>query len=119
MVVVKWLKNPQKHAYPVAESYLRLIFKPQAATTAAENLESVKITATRAKDKFRTSGVSLLGVSNSHVEKDQARVILSECSPLLLFRDTSRAKLISADGYQRLCAVHTFDVDAMIPCKIV
>jgi len=39
-------------------------------------------------------------------------------SPLLLFRDKNRGKLIVADGYHCLCAVYTFDEDAMIPCKI-
>lgn len=113
-------QNPQKHDYPAAESYLSLIFEPQTAGTAAEKLESAEITLIPAKDIFRASGVSLLGVSNSHVEKDRARIILREkLSPLLLFRDTNRAKLIIADGYHRLCAVYSFDEDAMIPCKIV
>ena len=40
-------------------------------------------------------------------------------SPLLLYRDKTNSKLIVADGYHRLCAVYTFDEDAMIPCKIV
>ena len=40
-------------------------------------------------------------------------------SPLLLFRDKNRGKLIVADGYHCLCAVYTFDEDAMIPSKIV
>ena len=119
-VNVKWLKNPQKHDYPAAESYLSLIFEPQTAKAAAEKLRSAGITLVPAKDIFRASGVSLLGVSNSHVEKDRARIILGETlSPLLLFRDTNCGKLIIADGYHRLCAVYTFDEDAMIPCKIV
>jgi hypothetical protein len=54
------------------------------------------------------------------VEKDRARIILGEeLSPLLLFRDKNCGKLTIADGYHRLCAVYTFDEDAMIPCKIV
>jgi len=73
-----------------------------------------------AKDIFRASMLSLLGVSNSHVEKDRTKVILQErLSPLLLFRDERNGKLVIADGYHRLCAVYTFDEDAMIPCKIV
>jgi hypothetical protein len=64
--------------------------------------------------------LSLLGVSNSHVEKDRAKVILGESlSPLLLFKDEKNGKLVIADGYHRLCAVYTFDEDAVIPCKIV
>jgi len=64
--------------------------------------------------------LSLLGVSNSHVEKDRAKIIRHEkLSPLLLFRDKIGDKLVIADGYHRLCAVYSFDEDAMIPCKIV
>jgi hypothetical protein len=35
------------------------------------------------------------------------------------FRDQRNGKLVIADGYHRLCAVYTFDEDAIIPCKIV
>ena len=73
-----------------------------------------------AKDIFRASGLSLLGVSNSHVEKDTDAIKREEkLSPLLLFRQKINGKLIIADGYHRLCAVYKFDEDAMIPCKIV
>ena len=73
-----------------------------------------------AKDIFRSSGLSLLGISDSHVEKDRARIVRDEkLSPLLLFRDKANGKLVIADGYHRLCAVYKFDEDAMIPCKIV
>jgi disulfide oxidoreductase YuzD len=116
---IKWLKEPQKHDYPAAESYLSLILEPRAAKAVAEQMESAEIMEVAAKDIFRASGVSLLGVSNSHVEKDRSRIIRDEeLSPLLLFRDANRRMLIIADGYHRLCAVYTFDEDAMIPCKI-
>jgi len=116
---IKWLKEPRKHDYPAAESYLSLILEPQAAKTVAEQLKSAEMTEFAAKDIFRASGVSLLGVSNSHVEKDRTRIIRDEeLSPLLLFRDASRHMLIIADGYHRLCAVYTFDENARIPCKI-
>jgi hypothetical protein len=83
-------------------------------------LERAKISQFLAKDIFRASTLSLLGVSNSHVEKDRAKVIRHEkLSPLLLFRDKANGKLVIADGYHRLCAVYTFDEEAMIPCKIV
>ena len=73
-----------------------------------------------AKDIFRASGLTLLGVSNSHVEKDRSQIIMNEkLSPLLLYRDRIASKLVIADGYHRLCAVYTFDEDCMIPCKIV
>jgi len=39
-------------------------------------------------------------------------------SPLLLIRDPANGKVVIADGYHRLCAVYTFDEDAVIPCQI-
>ena len=117
---IKWQSEPQKHDYPAAESYLSLTLGQQAAKNAAEELERARMSEFPAKDIFRASKLSLLGVSNSHVEKDRAKIIRHEkLSPLLLFRDKSNAILVIADGYHRLCAVYTFDEDAMIPCKIV
>jgi hypothetical protein len=92
----------------------------QASKNVARKLERAEMTEFAAKDIFRASMLSLLGVSNSHVEKDRTRVIRNErLSPLLLFRDQPNGKLVIADGYHRLCAVYTFDEDAIIPCKIV
>ena len=92
----------------------------QEAKTAAEKLKNAEMTEFAAKDIFRASGLSLLGVSDSHVEKDRAQIARNEkLSPLLLYRDKANRKLIIADGYHRLCAVCKFDEDAMIPCKIV
>ncbi|HUX74631.1 MAG TPA: hypothetical protein VMV25_12160 [Steroidobacteraceae bacterium] len=117
---IKWLSKPQKHDYPAAQAYLRLTFEPRAAKNLIEKLRRAKITGFAAKDIFRASGLSLLGVSNSHVQERRTQIVDREAlSPLLLCRDLERRKLIIADGYHRLCAVYTFDEDAMIPCKIV
>jgi disulfide oxidoreductase YuzD len=116
---INWQSEPQKHDYSAAASYLSLTMGPQAAKNVARKLERAEMTEF-AKDIFRASMLSLLGVSNSHVEKDRAKVIRHErLSPLLLFRDQRNGSLVIADGYHRLCAVYTFDEDAMIPCKIV
>jgi hypothetical protein len=73
-----------------------------------------------AKDVFRSSGLSLLGVSNGHVQEVRTQIIEKiALSPVLLYRDVRNGRLIIADGYHRLCAVYTFDEDAMIPCKII
>lgn len=117
---IKWLSKPQKHDYPAAASYLSLTLGEETAKHAARELERAGMSEFAAKDIFRASTLSLLGVSNSHVEKDRTKVILGESlSPLLLFRDKKNDKLVIADGYHRLCAVYTFDEDAVIPCKIV
>lgn len=117
---IKWLDKPQKHDYPAARSYLRLTLEPRTAKSIANKLRRAGMTKFAAKDVFRSSGLSLLGVSNSHVEEVRTEIIEKNAlSPLLLYRDVRTGRLIIADGYHRLCAVYTFDEDAMIPCKIV
>ena len=117
---IKWFDKPQKHDYLAAASYLSLTMDQQAAKTVAEELERAEMTKFAAKDIFRASGLPLLGATNGHVEKDRVQIYDDKkLSPLLLYRDKTNRKPIVADGYHRLCAVYTFDEDAMIPCKIV
>jgi hypothetical protein len=117
---IAWFDQPEEHNYPAAESYLTLLFEAKAVREYAKRLRKAKSTRFKAKDIFRASGLSLLGVSNRHVEKDRRKILGGKkLSPLLLVRDTARSKLIIADGYHRLCAVYQFDEDAWIPCKIV
>jgi len=57
----------------------------------------------KAKDIFRASQLSLLGVSNSHVEKDRGKIRKGKSlSPLLLPGDEQNGKVVIADGYHRL-----------------
>jgi hypothetical protein len=74
----------------------------------------------KSKDIFRAASLPLLAVSNSHVKKDQLKIeARQKISPLLLVRDSAHGRVVIADGYHRLCAVYSFDEDALIPCKIV
>lgn len=117
--VIKWLDEPEAHDYPAAESYLRLIYDAETAANLVQQLRQAPMSEFKAKDIFRASGLSLLGVSNSHVEKDRKKIHDGHrLSPLLLVRDGNNGKLIIADGYHRMCSVYSFDEDALIPCKI-
>jgi hypothetical protein len=119
-VEIKWLSEPEKHNYPAAKSYLSLIYDESASDPYVERLRRAPMSEYKAKDIFRASGLSLLGVSNSHVERDQRKIESGqELSPLLLVRDSAAGKVIVADGYHRLCAIYSFDEDAIILCKIV
>ncbi len=118
--LIRWLKEPEEHDYPAALSYLRLICTPKVAKALVRGLVAAPITTFKAKDIFRASRLSLLGISNTHIERDRQKIATrTPLSPLLLVRDTGRARLIIADGYHRLCAVYEHDEDAEIPCKIV
>jgi len=117
---IQWLAQPEPHNYPAALSYLSLMFEPVAAADQVQRLRDAGMEAFKAKDVFRASGLSLLGISNSHVEKNIAKIEAGKAlSPILLVRDGSHGRVIVADGYHRLCAVYHFHEDAEIPCKIV
>lgn len=117
---IHWLAWPEPHDYPAAQAYLSLIYPEATASDYAEQLRTAPMSSFKAKDIFRASQLSLLGVSNSHVKKDQKKIEDGDAlSPLLLVRDAKLGKVIVADGYHRLCAIYSFDEDALIPCKIV
>jgi hypothetical protein len=116
---IQWLNTPEPHNYPAALSYLNLLYPDRTAARLVRRLRGARVSTFKAKDIFRASGLSLLGVSNSHVEKDQSKIRKGKrLSPLLLVRDQAIGKVIVADGYHRLCAVYSFDEDALVPCKI-
>ena len=118
-IVIKWLENPDEHDYPAALSYLSLIFDARTAKAYVDQLQRAQKSEFKAKDLFRASGLSLLGVSNSHVDKDREKIRAGKAlSPLLVVRDAAHGKVVVADGYHRLCAVYSFDEDAVIPCRI-
>jgi len=117
---VKWLNQPEDHDYPAAVSYLSLIYPVKTAQQFAEALKQAPITQFKAKDIFRASALKLLDATNYHVKKNIKLIESgSSLSPIILVRDTSLGKVLIADGYHRVCAVYTFDEDAVIPSKIV
>ena len=117
---IKWLDRPEDHDYDAASSYLSLTFPAAQAARLAGQLRRASPTSFKAKDIFRASGLSLLGISNTHVEKDRRKIAAGEkLSPILLVRDKTTGRVVIADGYHRLCAVYGYDEDASIPCKIV
>ncbi|HXA15227.1 MAG TPA: hypothetical protein VNW23_08890 [Opitutaceae bacterium] len=117
---ILWLSGLQEHDYPAAESYLGLIYSEAQVQKMITRLRRTPVVHFEAKDIFRASQLSALGVSNSHVEKDREKIRERQgLSPLLLVRDEPNGKVVIADGYHRLCAVYEFDEDAVIPCKII
>jgi hypothetical protein len=117
---VLWLADVEEHDYPAARSYLSLIYPDETAADMVTKLRAAVLTEFKAKDVFRASGLSLLGVSNSHIVKNNTKIANGTgLSPLLLVRDVVHGRVVVADGYHRMCAVYGFDEDAMIRCKII
>src|SRR5216110_487655 len=99
-VEIQWLSEPEEHNYPAAQSYLRLLYDEPAADALVSKLRNATISQFKAKDIFRASALSLLGISNAHVEKDRQKIQSGRgISPLLLVRDAAHGKLVIADGY--------------------
>jgi hypothetical protein len=120
VVSIRWLPQPQEHDYPAALSYLTLAHPEKSAREVVKTLKQAPMSSFAAKDILRASGLSQGGVSNSHVEKDRARIREgTPLSPILLVRDPALGRVIVADGYHRLCAAYSVDEDVLIPCKIV
>src|SRR4029077_2310410 len=119
-IQITWLSDAQDHDYPAAASYLALLWDETTAAKYVDRLRKAPVTKFKAKDIFRASGLSLLGVSNSHVAHDRDKITAGQSlSPLLLMRDPNNQKVIVADGYHRLCAVYAVAEDAVVPCKII
>jgi len=119
-VDITWLPDAEEQDYPAAASYLSLLYEQPAVDNYVDRLRKAPISRFKAKDIFRASGCSLLGISNSHVQRDQEKIGAGQSlSPLLLVRATSNEVVIIADGYHRMCAVYSFDEDAVVPCKII
>jgi disulfide oxidoreductase YuzD len=117
---ITWLEDVEEKDYPAAESYLGLLYPYEQVKEIVQLLRAAPITQFKAKDIFRASQLSLLGVSNSHVEKDLRKISRGEAlSPLLLVRDQANGKVVIADGYHRLCAIYECNEDVWIRCKIV
>ncbi|WP_233854128.1 hypothetical protein [Paraburkholderia sp. HD33-4] len=115
---IEWLDEPEHHDYPAALSYLCLHFTLKEAAELVDRLRHAKKVSFKAKDIMRASGLPILGISNSHIERDRQKVHEGQkLSPILLVRTGD--KLIIADGYHRACAVYSLDEDAVIPARIV
>jgi hypothetical protein len=117
---IKWLPDVEEHDYTAAESYLSLVYREDRVAGMMVRFRSTPIVQFKAKDIFRASQLSLLGVSNSHVEKDRKKMQKGHgLSPLLLLREEQTRKVVIADGYHRLCAIYAVNEDALIKCKII
>lgn len=119
-IEILWLQAVEEHDYPSAESYLRLFHPDDWAVELVTKPRAASIVQFKAKDIFRASQLSSLGLSNTHVERDRKKIQKGAfLSPLLLVRDEVNGRVVIADGYHRLCAIYAFDEDAWIHCKIV
>jgi hypothetical protein len=117
---ITWSAEPEEKDFSAVESYLGLFCGKKKIRSIVSKLRDAKPRQFKAKDIFRASQLSLLGVSNSHVEKDRKMVVSgNSLSPILLVRDRRNGNVIIADGYHRMCAAYSFNEDEVVDCRIV
>jgi hypothetical protein len=84
---------------------LSLFFDESTADGYDQELKQAQMSKFKAKDIFRSSGLSLLVVSNFHLENDRKKSLnCHTLSSLLLVMGKTHGKVIISDGYQRLCS---------------
>jgi len=117
---VKWHKDVEDDDFEAAESYLSLIYTVKRSRRFVAALRKARPARFKAKDIFRASQLSRLGVSNLRVKRDRQKIKEGiALDPILLVRDQANGKVVVADGYHRLCAVYEVNEDVWIPCRIV
>lgn len=91
---IVWLENSEEHDYPAAESCQWLRY-PEAAAL-VQRLRQAQNHAVQSQGHFLCSQSFLLGVSNSHMEKDRQGITKGlAMSPLKLCRDAAHGRLRS------------------------
>ena len=115
-----WHDEIEADDFEAAESYLRLIHTNKQSAQLVKALRRAKPDRFKAKDIFRASQLSQLGVSNLRVARYRKKIKQGiPLSPILLVRDEMQGRVVVADGYHRLCAVYEVNEDVWIPCRIV
>lgn len=71
---ITWLAEVEEHDDPAAESYLRLLYSDEKVAEVVAALRRAPLVRFKAKDIFRASPLSLLGVSNQRVERDRQTI---------------------------------------------
>ena len=116
----RWHTKVDPDHFGAAKSYLSLIYSDKKSAQLVAKLRRAKPSGFKAKDIFRASQLSRLGVSNLRVARDRKKIKAgTPLSPILLVRDERHGKVVVADGYHRLCAVYKVNEGAWIPCRIV
>jgi hypothetical protein len=117
-----WQREPDKHDFPSAKTYLSLIAELTLAEKLVRLLEHAPTSTYEVKDLLRASRLPLLEETNKHVAIDLDKVKRGQkLSPILLVRGrfVKGRDLVVADGYHRICASYWLNENSPIPCRIV
>ncbi|MFY9888652.1 MAG: hypothetical protein WAK71_10120 [Streptosporangiaceae bacterium] len=114
---ITWLKDVAEHDYAAAHNYLSLKFDEKRASEIVGRLKQAKVTARRANDILRATGLSPLPLSDPGVQRDLLKLLNGEkLSPVLVCDQKPGADI--ADGYHRVSLAYNIDPFMAVPLRV-
>jgi hypothetical protein len=114
---IKWLKDVAEHDYDAAYNYLSLKFDEKRAGEIVGRLKAAKVTARRANDILRATGLTPLPLTDPGVQRDLLKLLNGEkLSPVLVCDQKPGADI--ADGYHRVSLAYSIDPFMAVPLRV-
>jgi hypothetical protein len=114
---IKWLKDVAEHDYDAAYNYLSLKFDQKRASDIVDRMKEAKVTARRANDILRATGLSPLPLTDPGVQRDLLKLLNGDkLSPVLVCDQKPGADI--ADGYHRVSLAYNIDPFMTVPLRV-
>jgi hypothetical protein len=114
---ISWLDDVAEHDYAAAYNYLSLKFDEKRATDAVDRMKKAKLTARRANDILRATGLIPLPLTDPGVRRDLLTVLGGgKLSPVLVCDKKAGADI--ADGYHRVSLAYNIDPFMSVPLRL-
>jgi hypothetical protein len=114
---VRWLDDVADHDYDAAYNYLSLKFDEKRASDVVDRMKKAKVTARRANDILRATGLPALPLTDPGVQRDLLKLLSGDkLSPVLVCDKDSGADI--ADGYHRVSLAYNIDPFMSVPLRL-
>jgi hypothetical protein len=114
---IAWLKDVADHDYEAAHNYLSLKFDDKRASEMVDRLKKGTLTARRANDILRATGLPALPLTDPGVQRDLLKLLNGEkLSPVLVCDQKPGADI--ADGYHRVSLAYNIDPFMSVPLRL-
>jgi len=114
---IAWLRDVADHDYDAAYNYLSLKFDEDRAGQIVDRMKKAKVTARRANDILRASGLPALPLTDPGVQRDLLKLLHGEkLSPVLICDQKPGADI--ADGYHRVSLAYNIDPFMAVPLRL-
>jgi hypothetical protein len=114
---IAWLSDVAAHDYEAAYNYLSLKFDEKRAGQMVDRLKKVKVTARRANDILRATGLPPLPLTDPGVQRDLLKLLQGEkLSPVLVAAGDAGTDI--ADGYHRVSLAYNIDPFMSVPLRL-